>query len=281
MMPHVRRRARPTSHLLLERIVLSLAITMGLFASNMPNARAQEIVEDPGAIANALKNYADQAERWIEQEQQYALEQMRWLQTVEQYKDVLQHYADQVAFWQQQLVKLQNLNFQLFTLQNHFQRVADDYGITDACPGAQTSLVGDITSALQSFLPDMGGDVVKQQQQLCQLIQMTKNKKYNDTVDYLQQVADASQKLTAVQDKLANNVGESPGNLQLVAADATQFGNFLAQAKEQWQSNMTQDDAQIQMLSERQSVLSRRAMAGQPSTLGTVVNAATLKAALQ
>jgi hypothetical protein len=244
-------------------LALSLGVAIGLVGTK---ARAQWIVEDPTAIANAVQNYADQTQRWA--------------QTAQQYDAVLQHYAAQAQFWQQQLIQLQQLNFTLFTLQNNFQKIADDYGVQDACPGVTGSLTGDITAALQSFLPNMGGDVVKQQQQLCQLIQMTKNKKYNDTVGYLQQVATAGNELLTIEMQ-RYNLSKNPGDLQANQNEAALFQSRLNDAKDTWKSNMTQDDAQIDMLMQMQSILSRRAMGGSPNIMGTVVNAAVLAGALQ
>ena len=246
-----------------KRLAVSVVLTYGLIAGT---SHAQWIVNDPTSLAKAVEEYANQAQRWM--------------QTVKQYEAVAQHYADQVAFWNEQLVKLDGLNFQLFTLQNQFKHIADDYGVKDACPGVTDSLAGDITSALQTTF-DMGGDVVKQQRDLCRLIVMTKNKKYNDTVDYLQNVAQASIDMTHIQQDRLTKVAQSPGNLEANTNDVARYQGSLENARSQWESNMQQDDAKIQMLQQVQANLSRRAMQGSPGVLGTIVNAAALEAALK
>lgn len=246
---------------------IALALSLGVVVSLVgTKARAQWIVEDPTAIAKSVEEYANQAQRWM--------------QTAQQYESVVQHYAAQVQFWQQQLNKLQHLNFTLFTMQNQFQKIDPEYGVQDACPGIQGSLSGDITSILQSFLPNMGGDVVKQQQQLCQMIVMTKNKKYNDTVDYLQAVGASANDLLNLETRVMQN-SPDPGDAQSNQVDTSTYQARIDQAEKDWNANMTQDQAQLDMLTQMQSILSRRAMGGSPGIMGSVVNAAVLTGALQ
>lgn len=245
-------------------LALGLGLAVGLVGTN---ARAQWMVEDPTAIAKAVQEYENQAERWVETHDQYLLQ--------------ADHYAQQAAFWQQQLVALQALNFSLFTMQNQFQKIAPDYGVQDACPGIQGSLSGDITAALQSFIPQMGGDVVQQQQQLCQLIVMTKNKKYNDTVDYLETVAAQTSQLQGIEVERLKSVLQDPGKLSANNNEAQRFQGQITSAQQTWETNMKQDDAQIDMLRNVQANLSRRAMGGSPNVMGSVVNAAVLAGALQ
>jgi hypothetical protein len=245
---------------------LATGLTLAVGSYSQPT-QAQWLVQDNTSILKAVKEYAEQAKRWA--------------QTMQQYQATVQHYAAQVQFWQQQLIKLQSLSFESFALQNQFQKIPDDYGINDECPGVSGGLAGDITSALQSFIPNMGGDVVKQQRQLCQLIVMTKNRKYNKTVDYLQSVATATKDLAHIGDDRATAVGEDPGKLAAIVDDTNRYSANLDTAKQTWETDMQQSDAQIQMLQQIQSNLSRRAMNGQPSPLGTLVNVAAMKAAFQ
>lgn len=264
-------------------LALSVTLAAGLLVAAQPAARAQgaDVVIDPTSIANALQNYADQATRWVEQEKQFVLENNRWIQTAAHYESVLKHYADQVQYWNQQLTKLRQLNFTaLTTLQNQFNSVAADYGVDDACPGVKQSIAGEITSAL-TYAFNLDGDLTTQQQQVCTMIQMTKNKKYNDTVDYLKKLGNNTNDLIGIlQQRLT--LSPDPGDLQSNIDENASFQARIAQAKADWEANMAQDDAQIAMLSQTQANLSRRAMAGSPSNIiGDFVNAGILKAALQ
>lgn len=241
------------------RCTSSLALACSLFLGNVGNARADWLVEDPTAIAKAVDEYANQAKRWAQTQNQY---------------------TKQATFWQQQMVTLQAMNFSLFTMQNSFKQIDPHYGVKDACPGLQGGLSADITTALQAFVPDMGKSVVQQQQQLCQLIVLIKNKKYNDTVDYLQTVAYQTSQLQEIETQRLNDVMQEPGKLSANDNEAQRFQGRITNAQQTWEANMRQDDAQIGMLQSVQANLSRRAMGGTPSTLGTVVNAAVLAGAL-
>jgi hypothetical protein len=99
-------------------------------------------------------------------------------------------------------------------------------------------------------------------------------------VGYLQQVATAGNELLTIEMQ-RYNLSKNPGDLQANQNEAALFQSRLNDAKDTWKSNMTQDDAQIDMLMQMQSILSRRAMGGSPNIMGTVVNAAVLAGALQ
>lgn len=250
----------------LLKIVLGAALTVTCGMHSEP-ARAGWPVIDYTAIANSLQNYYDQYGRWIE--------------TAQHYQSVIQHYADQATFWQTQLNKLQHLNFTLFTLKHQFTEVAEDFGVDVECPGrvANGGLAGVLDTALDKLIPDMNGDVLQQQQNICAMIVQAKNLKYNDTVRYLNYVAQKGTEMATAQSTLISKIGESNGNTANFTAQLTEFGQTLDTARAQWESNQKQADAQIDMLLTMQANLSRRAMAGSPSVLGTVVNTVALKAA--
>ena len=271
---------RIARHISSKRSLLAAALLTLSLSTGTTRAMGVDIVHDPLSLAQAIEQWAKEAEQWAKQQAQWMKENAQWLQTIEHYREVVSHYAAQAAFWQEQLVKLKGLNFELFTLEHKFERVADDYGVRDACPGANQSLVGEITSALKTITLDMSKDVVQQQRDLCKLIVMTKNNKYNQTVDYLHAVAKASTDFTKIQDERLEKVGQSPANLESNSNAVARYQVALVNAREHWETNMKQCDAQIEMLTHKQANLSRRALHGNPSVLGTIINAATLKAAL-
>lgn len=248
----------------LSEVCLGAAFTL-VVGSYAQEARAQWLVHDVGSATAAAAEYGTQAERWAERMKQWAV-------TAQQYKD-------QFDFLQSEYKKLETFNFQLFATTNQFKRIPDDYGVTDECPGVSGGLAGDITSALTSFLPDMGGDVIKQQTEICRMIVLTKNRKYNSTVDYLLLVAAESKDIQDVQLQRILGVGSSNGALASNATETIRYGSSLQTSREIWESDMKQSDTQIAMLQQLQSTLARRAMNGQPSALGTLVNVTALKAA--
>jgi hypothetical protein len=250
----------------LAKSLLAAALTISS-VSHIDDAKASGWpVVDIAAIMNALQNYYDQYGRWIETTQHYAA-------TIDQ-------YAKTVAFWDTQFNKLQQLNFSLFKLQHTFTEVDPDFGADVECPGrvASSGVAGVLDKALSVLVPDMKGDVVQQQQNICVLIVEAKNQKYNDTVKYLNSIQAKGQELAATQ-SLTLLTGGKMGNMTNFIGQISQFGETLNQSKSEWETNMKQIDMQIDMLLTMQANLSRRALKGSPSVIGTIVNAGALKAA--
>ncbi|HVI55561.1 MAG TPA: hypothetical protein VM621_10985 [Luteibacter sp.] len=220
---------------------------------------AQWIVNDPLVAGNDLVEFGKDLERWGE---------------------TYSHIQATVAFWQQQLVQIQSLQFKLFQMKQQFPKLPDDYGVAANCPGASL-FSGDITSALANFASSQltGGDVTTQQRDVCVLLQMTKNQKYEATRLYLQQLDAQTSSLAQLALLRVTQVSESPGKLSSYAADTGKYTADMMQARETWQSNEQQLDAQIGMLERRQQVLSRQAINGSNDILGNLVNMAALKAA--
>jgi hypothetical protein len=248
----------------LSEVCLGAAFTL-VVGSYAQEARAQWIVNDPVLAELAATKVGTDASNWLE--------------TVKSYTETYAHYQSEIAYWQSIYDKLSTFNLQMFAITNQFKRIADDYGVKDECPGVSGGLAGDITSALSSFVPNMGGDVIKQQQDLCRMIVMTKNHKYNSTVDYLTFMATQTQELSNIQRQRLAEVGSSPGKLESNTTETVRYAANLETARTNWQTDIAQADAQIDMLKQIQSILSRRAMNGEPSALGTLVNVTALKAA--
>jgi hypothetical protein len=266
-------RLRPQPRASATKASICIALTIATGIASVP-AHAQWFTQDNAAISKAAAEYSAQARRWIE--------------TIQQYKNTIAHYGKEVAHWkaqidqwEQQLVKLKALDIEIFSLENKFAPVADDYGVKEECPGSSGGLAADITTALQSFIPVMDGDVVKQQKDLCRLVVRSKNAKYNRTVKYLGFIAQATRDFEAIQTTRFNSVDKSPANLQSVATDTARFASNLSEARAAWETDLKQHDAQIHMLRQMQAILSRRAMNGQPSPLGTLVNTAAMRAAFK
>ena len=244
--------------------ILGTLFTLAIATQAGP-AQAQWLVHDVGSATAAAAEYSTQADRWVN--------------TTKHYAEEIAHFQSESAYWQSVYAKLSTFNLQMFAMTNQFKRIDDDYGVADECPGASGGLVGDITSALSSFVPKMGGDVIKQQRDLCRMIVMTKNHKYNSTVDYLTFLATQTQTLTSIQEQRLKEVDTSPGKLDSNLVETARYATNIDTAKTEWETEMQQADAQITMLKQMQSILSRRAMNGEPSALGTVVNIVALKGA--
>jgi len=249
-----------------RRMIRSLLATFLAIAtlSPAPEANAQWLVQDPAAIFTAVQEYATQAKRWIE--------------TAQHYKDTIQHYADQVAFWKQQLVKLQGLNLEVFKLENQFRHIPEDANLAETCPGAVRSHF-DITTVLESLVPNMGGDIVKEQNRVCESILRSNNRKYNLTVDYYNFLKTSMKDLETIHSDRLSKVGESVANLSSILTDTQRYAANIDEARKKWEGDVAQQDLVLSMLTAQQAMLARRAMNGSPSPLGTLVNTAALRAA--
>lgn len=237
------------------------AILASIASTASPPTRAQWIVADPAQISNSLIEYGQTAARWGQ---------------------TLKQWSDEFAFWQEQLVKIQSLNFQLFTVQQQFPKLPADFGVKENCPGASGGgVTGDITSGLRNLFGSITNDITTQQQNVCVMIELTKNQKYEGTRKYLQEIGAQGNALQQLANMRIFQIMQSPGKLSSYTADTTKYAADMTHAREVWQTNQAQLDMQIAMLERRQSVLSRQAINGQePTTLGTLVNMAALKAAL-
>jgi hypothetical protein len=238
-------------------ILVGLALTFGC-GFMCSTARADWLVNDWQSMAKAVKEYAEQAKRWAA--------------TTQQYRNTVEHYR-------QQLISLKQLNASLFAMQNTFQKVPEDYNVADACPGPTSGGIS-LSNVLQSLALDLDGSATQQQLKICRSIVMLQNRKYNDTVVYIQQLSKAGHELEAIESERAS-VGTEQGKLAANDNEAARFQNRIADAQQKWQSNMVQSDAQIAMLQSMQGALARRAMNGSHEVLGQVVDALALKAAFQ
>ncbi|GAA0909105.1 hypothetical protein GCM10009552_19330 [Rothia nasimurium] len=237
-------------------IAIGMTVAVGMYAAP---TKAQWIVNDPLSMGKSIEEFLEQAKRWGE---------------------TAKHYTDQVAFWQNNLIKLQSLQYDLLRTQQQFQKVDDNFGVAEKCPGASL-MQGDITSALTSVLGKLSGDYKSQQDMVCVLIARTYNQRYNNTVDYLQQVSTQTGFLSQLAQMRLTSVGDSPGKLQALQDDTARFNVNVQQARDSWKTTDEQLTAQITALEDKQKTLSRIVLKGAPSPLGTVVNAGILKAALE
>lgn len=245
------------------KIALATAITVAAGSYTAPT-RAQWIVEDPLQIGNSLVEYGKDLERWGET---YA------------------HIQATVSFWQEQLVKIQSLQFALYQMQQQFPKLPPGFGVAERCPGASI-LSGDITSALTNFASSQitggdadSGDVTTKQRNACVLIELTKNQKYEATRLYLERIGAQAGALQQLAKLRLTEVLQSPGKLSSYSADTGKYTADMMQARETWQTNMQQLDAQISMLERKQSVYAKQAIDGTNDILGNLVNMVALKAA--
>lgn len=248
----------------------TLALALAL-ASWAPAERAEATgfpVVDVSAILQSAEQFVERSQNWIETKAQYA--------------SVLKHYADQVAFWQQQLVKIKGLQYDLFKLDQQYVEIDEYYGVPERCPGASKGILGTATDLLKSALPaslSFDGSINDQQTAICAKLVMADNKKYNFTVKYFEQLTKDTNSLVELQTLRLSAVDQSPGNMEALAGDTARYEANISTAKSTWEAQLRQQDAEIDLLKKQQGILTRRAINGQPTIIGELVGAAVLKGA--
>lgn len=243
---------------------LALALTCTFFASS---AGAQVVI-DPTSIAQDAANF-------IKTIAQYGAEVESFAAQAAQYTAVLQHY-------EQQLISLQNLNINLLQATNNFTKRNPTEDLKLFCPGANTPLI-DISGIVKQFTADLSGNIATQQQQVCSQISQLQDRKFNETVDFIQTLTNDNNNEILQIETQRNNVGTAEGAL---AANQNETERYVARTNtdmQTWQSKMNAYEVHLEFLKAQQSALATRAMEGDksnPSLLGQATQAVVLGAAL-
>ncbi|WP_308683756.1 hypothetical protein [Xanthomonas arboricola] len=259
MTDHVRR-----SRVSFSGLAASLLLYMGLCASQ---ANAQVITHDPMTLESMIAEYGKDFDRW---------------------KETLSQYQKEYSHYQQQLIKLQSLNLTGSTMQDNFTERDLNYGMENACPGAGGSdMVSIVGNAIKSSMPnislDMQGDLVTQQLKVCQLLVMTDNARYNESVRMLKRLVQRNQDFQNRVERQRKTVGTSQGAL---AANDNEVARFMTQNSmdlDYWQARVKAYDSYEVALKNDQKRLAKRALNGDKGPnkiLGQLVQAVALKTAL-
>ncbi|MDH4909763.1 hypothetical protein [Xanthomonas axonopodis] len=259
MTDHVRRSRAPFS-----RLAAGLLLAVGLCAGH---ANAQVITHDPMTLESIIAEYGKEFDRW---------------------KETLSQYQKEYAHYQQQLIKLQSLNLTGPTMEDNFTERDLNYGVDDACPGAGgDDMVSIVGNAIKSQMPklslDMQGDLVTQQLKVCQLLVMTDNARYNESVRMLKRLVQRNEEFKNKIQSQREGVGTSQGAL---AANDNEVARFMTQNSmdlDYWQAKIKAYDSYELALKNDQKRLAKRALNGDKGPnkiLGQLVQAAALKTAL-
>ncbi|WP_235566489.1 hypothetical protein [Lysobacter sp. Root667] len=236
-------------------------------------AAAQMVVQDPAVIlGQARQTFADAKE--------FGLQAKRWNDTYKSYTDTYKHY-------QQQLIRLQRLNFGDPQMEDAFPERALNYGMEDSCPAkGNTDGVpgGVLTRIFNAAQPKMDGAVLDEQQKVCERMVQAENARYNESVRMLKTLIQRNREFQAVQ-RQRDQGGQDQGALAANDNEVQRFVARIAMDLDYWQARMTAYQGYIESLKLDQTRLAKRAMRGKKgqgaaAIAGQVVQAAALKAAL-
>jgi FtsZ-binding cell division protein ZapB len=203
------------------------------------------------------------------------------------YKDVYE-YGKQLERWnatanhyRQQLISMGGLSFGSSKLRSQGDRLLEvdpNYGLEDACRKRNDGgMLGSLTSL---FKPDANAEILNQQLEICMLIVRAENKKYNETVNFINGLQGRQlelQMLKTRRDSVGNRQGDLAGNDN----DFLRYQQYAKMDMDNWQAMIAAYDGYIAQLNKYQQRLAQRALRGkQPDIITTIVQGAVLKKVL-
>lgn len=231
-----------------------------VFATFTGGATAQGIItNDPTAIGKLIAQYSKQIEQFRQQVQQYTLQ--------------LQQY-------QQMLSTIQNIPNSVSLSPNQLEHVTNTGALVRGkCSGNSGAgrLVSTVMNSMSSLMTQ---SITQTQQVLCEQIVLTQIKKYNETVDMINQLHDKyGNQLQRLESAFGSSA--SMADTGRSAGQAQKYSDGLATEMSNWQARMKADDAVIETLQQQQSILGHVALKGSSTRLGNVIQATTFAAAFR
>lgn len=220
---------------------ISIVLIGGLWANAVS---AQMITKDP---TNFMAN--------MEQVSKSAVE---YGKTAERWKSTAEHY-------QQQLIKLQRINFGQTKMEDSFALRPLDYGMDDTCSGPGTGIKDQLIGAFKQLSPQLDGNVVNEQLAICQRMVYAENRRYNDSATMLKTLLQRSREFTQIEQQ-RDSVNNSQGAL---AANDNEAQRFVARNQldlDYWQARMKAYDDYIAALKADHARLAKRALQGKKSS---------------
>lgn len=226
----------------------------------VPSANAGAPVIDITAIIGDIR-------AWIDDTVQYAKEAERW-------KEVKAQIDEASAIFDP-------LRFSMGLPPGAaLQTVAPNYLVVEACgKGAGRLRMERAVGALRFSTRE---EREAQQLQICVNIQMMQNRKFNETVIFLDRTIKETENAMDAIFRAREDSGNTTGGVQATDSDSARLSNQLGLMAQQWSTRMQGYDAYITVMQSRQNIIARAALQGDPTAeaASDVVKTAVLKAAL-
>ncbi len=146
------------------------------------------------------------------------------------------------------------------------EKVAPDYLVVEACgKGAADLRMQSAVTPLRFARREERKEREAQQRQICVNIQMMQNRKFNETVTFLERTINDAE--TAMHDIFQARVdsNNTTGGVQATQSDTARLTNHLNLTAQQWSTRMQAYDAYIAVMQSRQNVVARAALQGDPT----------------
>ena len=235
-------------------VIASVLLCVSFFGNAASLGGGPLVVIDPTAIDKQVAEFRQQADRWKK--------------TAENYR--------------QQLISLGGMSFantQLSSQIDSFPEVDPDSGLNDACQKKNSD--GAMGSISSLFTPNSDNEILSQQFEICRRIVRAENLKYNETVQFLNNLRKRQRDLQRL-DSRRDSVGTEQGKLQALSYDIQRYQQNTKMDLDNWQAMMTAYDGYIAQLNKYQQRLANRALRGkQPDIFTGIVQGAVLKGALE
>lgn len=234
--------------------VLCLALTLGA-----SNAYAGMPVTDFGSIVEAFMNR-------LQSSIEFAKEATRWNEIKQQIDDVRAIFDA--------------INYTIGLPEGEpLTKVDPKYLVAETCG---QDAMGFNLKTVMSLAGIEAGDIKSQQKQICVNIRMMQNRKFNDSVDFLDKTMKQAE-AAMLENFLSRVNGKNrTGAVQAAEFDAARLSNELNMKAQQWGTRMQSYDAYIATMQANQNVLAKAALKGNPKNkaLGDIVQTVALKGAL-
>lgn len=238
------RSGRPSTSSRGGRIVARLLITALLAA---PTANAGAPVIDITAIIGDLR-------AWLDDTIQYAKEAERWKEVQAQINDVRAIFDP--------------LRFSIgLPAGAALEAIPPDYLVVEACGRRAAGLeMQRSVPALRFARREQREEREAQQRQICVNIQMMQNRKFNETVTFLERTINDAE--SAMQDIFQARVesNNTSGGVQATQSDTERLSTQLSLMAQQWSTRMQAYDAYIAVMQSRQNTIARAALQGDPTS---------------
>lgn len=244
---------------------LAVAVLTAACVFGVSSAHAQWVVTDPG---HTIQNIVTQIKGFAER---YGQHYKEWTKL----KESVEHF-------QQQLVKLQSM---LSTIgmppQEKWKELDRGAEVAAKCAssgggGGGLPVIGALTGG---FKLDLGGDVAKQQRQICVNIVSAKVEKYNYTVRFARDTLPEMERQMKTLEKKRNS-DLKQGTMEAVANDSARLANAMSAKFANYQGQMQAYDSYIMAMEDNQRQLVETAMNGRAGILGSVFKTVALERAL-
>jgi len=161
------------------------------------------------------------------------------------------------------------------------QTVAPDYLVVEACGKRAAGL--QMERALTALRFSGREEWEAQQRQICVNIQMMQNRKFNETVTFLEHTIDQAESTMREIFRARQDSNNTSGGVQATQSDTARLTNHLSVMAQQWSTRMQGYDAYIAVMQSRQNIVARAALQGDPTAeaLSDLVQTTALEAALR